>query len=133
MNKPITVSAAILIKNNLILAARRRSGLHLAGFWEFPGGKLENGEDPKTCLHRELLEEFGIETEIGPCIGESVYAYPEKTIRLLGFITYHTGGKFVLTDHDKINWISHENLNQLTWAPADIPLIDAFMKYIAGQ
>lgn len=126
----ITVTAAIIIKDGLILAARRKSGLHLAGFWEFPGGKLEKDEAPQTCLARELYEELGIEVEIGRFIGESLFEYPEKTIRLLGYITTHTGGDFTLIDHDEIKWLPPNLLSTLQWAPADIPLIEALLNYL---
>jgi mutator protein MutT len=120
----ITVTAAIIQKNDLVLSARRKEGLHLAGYWEFPGGKLEDGEQPEECLRRELLEEFGIESEIGACIGESIYHYESKTIRLLGFLTTHVDGEFSLTDHDEIRWLKPDELKELQWAPADVPLVD---------
>jgi mutator protein MutT len=120
----ITVTAAIIQKNDLILTAKRKEGLHLAGYWEFPGGKLEDGEQPEECLRRELYEEFGIESEIGACIGESVFHYESKTIRLLGFLTTHISGEFSLTDHDEIRWLKPEELKALRWAPADVPLVD---------
>jgi mutator protein MutT len=120
----ITVTAAIIQKNDLVLSARRKEGLHLAGYWEFPGGKLEDGEQPEECLRRELFEEFGIESEIGACIGESIYHYESKTIRLLGFLTTHINGEFSLTDHDEIRWLKPNELKALQWAPADVPLVD---------
>ncbi len=129
----ITVTAAIIVKDGLILAARRKVGLHLAGFWEFPGGKLEEGEQPEECLQRELFEEFSIEAEIGSFVGESVYKYHEKTIRLLGFLTTHTGGEFTLTDHDEIQWLTITQLPRLQWAPADIPLVEILQKKISDN
>jgi len=119
----INVTAAIIEKNGLILAARKRKGLHLAGCWEFPGGKLEQGETPEECLQRELEEEFSICCEIGSFLGESIYSYDDKVIRLLGYHATHTCGSFQLTDHDKIRWLSTDELDTLQWAPADIPLM----------
>jgi len=119
----ITVTAAIIEKNGLILAARRREGLHLAGYWEFPGGKLEKGETPEQCLRRELEEEFSILCKIGPLLGESIHNYGSRAIRLLGYHAVHTGGSFLLTDHDKLRWLSVDELDTLKWAPADIPLM----------
>lgn len=129
----ITVTAAIIQKDNLILTAKRKEGLHLAGYWEFPGGKLEEGEQPEECLKRELQEEFGIETHIGKCIGESVFKYESKTIRLLGFITTHISGEFNLTDHNEIRWLSLDNLKSLNWAPADIPLVDELIDRVVTE
>ena len=119
----ITVTAAIIEKNGLILAARKREGLHLAGCWEFPGGKLERGETPEECLRRELKEEFSVCCKIGPFLGEAIYSYDDRVIRLLGYHATHTGGSFKLTDHDKIRWLSGDELDTLEWAPADIVVI----------
>ncbi|WP_136809596.1 NUDIX domain-containing protein [Desulfosediminicola flagellatus] len=123
----ITVTAAIIEKDGLILAAKRKEGLHLAGYWEFPGGKLEDGEQPEECLQRELKEELGIDSVITAYLGESIFHYHGKSIRLLGYLTTHTGGEFTLTDHDEIRWLPPTELNSLTWAPADIPLIDELL------
>ena len=85
--KMIEVTAAILEDGNKIMIARRGKGKHLAGFWEFPGGKIEQDETPEICLIRELKEEFEIDVSIGSYIGESVFKYPEKTIKLIGNLT----------------------------------------------
>lgn len=119
----ITVTAAIIEKDGLILAARKRERLHLAGYWEFPGGKLESNETPEECLQRELKEEFSIRCDIGPLLGESIYNYGSKIVRLLGYHATHTDGSFKLTDHDEIRWLSIDELPALKWAPADIPLV----------
>jgi len=119
----ITVTAGIIQKNGLILAARKRTGLPLAGYWEFPGGKQEEGETPENCLQRELMEEFSIQCRIGPFLGESVHDDGKKVVRLLGYHVKHASGSFKLTDHDKIRWLSAEELFTVNWAPADIPLV----------
>ncbi len=119
----ITVTAAIIEKDGLILAARKREGLHLGGYWEFPGGKLESNETPEQCLQRELKEEFSIRCEIGPLLGASIFDYGSKIVRLLGYHATHTGGSFKLTDHDKICWLAIDELSTVKWAPADIPLV----------
>jgi len=125
----IEVTAAIIEKNGLVLVARRKEGIHLAGFWEFPGGKIEMGETPEECLYRELKEEFQIDTKIGEFAGDSVYDYGAKVIRLSAYLVEHTSGEFQLIDHDKIDWLSLDELHNIKWAPADIPLVE---KYIAN-
>ena len=77
----ISVTAAILVRDGKILIAQRKSSDHLAGKWEFPGGKIEYGETPEDCLKRELHEEFGIDTRIGVFLAESVYHYDRISIR----------------------------------------------------
>lgn len=123
----ITVTAAIIESDGRYLAARKRSGLDLAGYWEFPGGKLEAGESPEQCLRRELAEEFGISCEIGQFLAESVHDYGNRSIRLLGYRARHTDGKLQLSDHDAILWLQPGELGTLNWAPADIPLVEALM------
>ena len=81
----IDVTAAVIVKDGKVLAARRAPGKHLEGYWEFPGGKLEGNETPERCLERELTEEFSIRSRVGAYIGESVYDYGEKVVRLLGY------------------------------------------------
>jgi len=125
----ITVTAAIIEKEEAFLVARKRAGLHLAGHWEFPGGKLEENETPEECLSRELMEEFGIHCQVGELVGESIHDYGSKTIRLLGYMVRHLSGDFTLRDHDTIRWLSAaelaESVSSFPWAPADIPLVQA--------
>jgi 8-oxo-dGTP diphosphatase len=121
----ITVTAAIIQRENRIFAARRKAGKHLEGMWEFPGGKLESGESPEACLARELAEEFGIETQVGRFLGESVHDYGEKIIRLVAYHVTHVSGEFRLTDHDELRWLTRAELDEVEWAPADIPLLQS--------
>ncbi len=120
----ITVTAAIIEKNGLILAARRKSGSHLAGYWEFPGGKVEPKETETKCLARELREEFAVECTVGNFFAESIYDYGIKTIRLLGYRVIHKSGAFQCRDHDRIVWLPIDQLHTLMWAPADVPLVE---------
>lgn len=127
----IVVTAAIIEKNGLVLAARRREGKHLAGYWELPGGKLENGESPEHCLARELKEEFDVETSIGTFFEENVHDYGGgKIVRLLAYHVKHIKGEYKLIDHDKIEWLSPESLGTLRWAPADIPLVEKYQTWV---
>ena len=120
----ITVTAAILKKDGLILAARRKPGSHLAGYWEFPGGKLEANETPEQCLARELEEEFNIQVTVGNFIGENTHDYGHKLICLMAYKVRWISGDFVLRDHDAVKWLRTDELGDLTWAPADVPLLD---------
>lgn len=122
----INVTAALIVKDDKVLAARRGPGKHLEGYWEFPGGKLEKSETPEQCLERELTEEFRISSRVGAYIGESVYDYGEKVVRLLGYEVEHLSGEFELVDHDEIIWLKIDQLADVKWAPADIPLVELY-------
>jgi len=124
----IDVTAAIIQREGLILAARRKQGSHMAGYWEFPGGKIEPGETPEECLQRELKEELSIESKIGPFFEESCYDYGTKQIRLLSYFVDYISGTFALNDHDEIRWINVHQLLTLQWSPADIPLVEKLVK-----
>lgn len=126
MKKQIDVTAAIIVKDHKIFAARRKVGAHLAGFWEFPGGKLEAGETPEQCLARELHEEFRIVTRVGAYVGESIYDYGSKVVRLMAYEAEHLSGDFELIDHDELRWLALDELNSVEWAPADIPLVEQY-------
>lgn len=122
----IDVTAAIIEKEGRVLAARRKQDSHLAGYWEFPGGKLEPGESPEICLARELEEEFHIGAQIGSFVGESIYDYGTKIIRLLAYQVEHISGDFVLNDHDEVRWLAIDEMDSVKWAPADIPLVEQY-------
>lgn len=124
--KIVGVTAAVIVKGGKVLAARRAPGKHLEGYWEFPGGKLEENESPEDCLERELFEEFSISSKVGAYIGESVYDYGEKIVRLVAYEVEHTSGDFTLADHDELRWLRIDQLADVNWAPADIPLVQQY-------
>ena len=126
MPELIDVTAAIMVKAGEVLAARRKPGVHLAGYWEFPGGKLEDGEIPEACLARELYEEFGITTRVGAFLGESCFDYGTKIVRLLAYQVEHIAGDFELVAHDELRWLSLNELDQVEWAPADVALVELY-------
>ncbi|WP_426416761.1 NUDIX domain-containing protein [Aestuariirhabdus sp. LZHN29] len=121
----IKVTAAVFECDDMIMAARRANGKHLAGFWEFPGGKLEQGETEEECLARELFEEFGVEVVVGDFVTDSRHDYGDVSILLLAYKVQLVSGSFTLRDHDEICWLPITRLRELEWAPADLPVIHA--------
>lgn len=120
----IKVVAAILEKENKILIAKKREGKPLSGLWEFPGGKIEEGETPEESLIRELMEEMNIKVRVNEYVGESIYDYGDgKVISLKGFTAEIIEGDIKLTDHDEYKWVTLEEICNYRIAPADIPLI----------
>ncbi|MEG2458074.1 MAG: (deoxy)nucleoside triphosphate pyrophosphohydrolase, partial [Bacilli bacterium] len=97
----INVVAGILKKDNKILIARKKEGKSLAGYWEFPGGKIEDGETPQESLIRELMEEMNINIKVNEYVGESIYDYGNIVISLKGYLAEILDGEITLTDHDK--------------------------------
>lgn len=125
--KPILVTAGIIVKAGKILIARRSGKKHLAGFWEFPGGKIEDGEAPEECLLREIKEELGIEIEVKRLFHENTHEYsPDKIILLKSFICSHVSGEIRLKDHDEFNWVRINDFDSYKIAPADLPIIERF-------
>ena len=116
------VTAAIIIQNEQVLLARRKSDEVLSGFWEFPGGKIEQNETPKECLERELLEEFGVESKACGIFAESIYSYEHGTIKLLALRVKLLQQDLTLSVHDKVEWVSFGKLSEYKLAPADIPI-----------
>ena len=125
----VRVAAAIIIRNGRVLVCRRAEGERLAGFWEFPGGKLEAGESLCECLERELREELGVDARAGEEIGRSRYSYEHGEIELVGLMTElpsgemnASGAELRLSVHDQLIWAAADELLALNLAPADIPL-----------
>jgi 8-oxo-dGTP diphosphatase len=125
VNEKIEVTAAIVKKGSKILIARRSPKKHLAGFWEFPGGKIEKGETPEACLKRELEEELGIIVHVGPFFMENTHQYEQKIILLKAYRCELISGEITLNDHDQIQWVEATEFSNYEFAPADIPFIKA--------
>ena len=117
-----TVTCAIIENNGKILIARRAQDQKLAGKWEFPGGKVEDGESPEECLKRELEEEFGIQAEVGEFITSNTHHYDHISIELFAFHVKYISGDFTLTDHDIIEWVAPAELLNYDLAEADVPI-----------
>ncbi len=116
------VTAAIIQRQDQILLTRRKPGENQAGFWEFPGGKLEDHETIQACLERELQEELGVRSKAGDIIAESIHRYEHGQIKLLGIATELIDHKFNLTVHYRAEWVPINHLLNYHLAPADIPI-----------
>ena len=118
------VSAAIIIRDQKVLMARRAAGESLAGFWEFPGGKREADETISDCLIREIREELALNIEVLGEFGVSDYQYPGGEIRLIGLLAEIKNGEISMTVHDAVEWIELRKVLDYKLAPADIPLAE---------
>lgn len=120
----LVAAAVIRREDGRVLVVRRAPGEKLAGKWEFPGGKVEEGETLDACLRRELREELGVEAVVSHEVGTSDYFYEHGAIRLIALETRLTQGKLRLSVHDKLDWLLPHEIASLDMAPADIPIID---------
>ena len=118
------VVAAILINNDKVLIAQRANNDPLAGYWEFPGGKIEEGESPEDSLIREMQEEFCIDIEVGEFFGSSLFPYDQGTIRLLTYMCRSTSGEIRSTVHYDYAWVAINEVDQYTFAHAHRPLVE---------
>ena len=120
----IRVTAAILEKDGKTLIAKRKTGDKLfAGLWEFPGGKVEEGETPEECMARELKEELEIEVEVVEFITSNKHKYPHGYFELIAYRVKYISGEIVLNDHDDFKWVTIDEMDSFEFPPADIPII----------
>lgn len=121
--KIINVAAAIIKNQNQIFATQRGYGPFKGG-WEFPGGKIEEGETPKQALIREIKEELDTEIEIGELVHIVEYDYPDFHLTMHCFICTIKSGDLVLKEHEAAKWLTRETLHSVDWLPADKDLIN---------
>lgn len=125
--KTVVVSAGVLIEHGRVLLTQRKAGAHLEGLWEFPGGKVEAGEDPRAALVRELREELGIEVNVGEAVDVTFHRYDDagKAVLLLFFEATRVPGSSEprALDVAAFRWVARADLGALTFPPADGPIV----------
>lgn len=120
------VVGAAIIRGARVLAARRGPGRPDAGGWEFPGGKVEPGEDLGAALRRELVEELGLHVRPGSQVGPDVQVAPGLTLRVLWCTDAGPGSpEPVPTEHDALRWLARHELFDVPWIEADLPVVTA--------
>ena len=126
--KTISVVAAIIIRTSTngtkqVFATQRGYGDY-KDWWEFPGGKIEQGESPQDALRREIREELATEISVGDYIGTIEYDYPEFHLSMQCFICNVVSRKLELLEHENAAWLTRETLRSVKWLPADILILD---------
>ena len=119
----IEVAAAVLRRDGRLLITRRPPGAHLAGLWEFPGGKRKEGESHEECLRRELREELGVEAAVGTLLREVRHAYPEKVVHLRFYECRLVRGEPEPIGCRELRWVLPDELASFEFPPADAELL----------
>lgn len=120
----IEVSAGLIFRSGKLLITRRPDSGHLAGLWEFPGGKREPGETFEACLHRELAEELGIEVEINSLAREVEHHYPGRHVRIQFFICRWKAREPQHLGCSGTAWVGSDELANYEFPPADAQLLE---------
>lgn len=121
--KKLNVVAAVIQKDDRILATQRGYG-EFRDWWEFPGGKIEQGETPQEALKREILEELRMRICVNDLLGTIEYDYPDFHLSMQCFRAEIEKGTPVLTEHEAARWLRKDELDQVRWLPADETIID---------
>lgn len=119
------VGAVIYNEQNEILCALRSPEMSLPNLWEFPGGKIEEGENPEESLVREIQEELECTIEVYEKIEEVYHEYPNVIVNLLTYKAKIIEGEPKAKEHAELKWMPLQELRSLEWAPADIPTVEA--------
>jgi 8-oxo-dGTP diphosphatase len=118
----LLVAAAIIEYEGKILLARRKADAHYPLFWEFPGGKVEQGEDPKDCVVREIREELAIDIAVEAMYDTVFYRYPERPVLVLAYHCRWLGGEIRDIEVSEHCWVYPADVVKYELLPADIPL-----------
>lgn len=128
--KTINVVAAIIIKDNKIFATQRGYGEFKDG-WEFPGGKVEQGEAPENAIVREIKEELDTVIEVKEYFDTVEYDYPNFHLSMKCYICTVVSGKLELLEHEAAKWLDKDSLDTVDWLPADFGLVDKLKDYLS--
>jgi 8-oxo-dGTP diphosphatase len=127
----IDVACAIIMREDgKVLVTQRSESMKLPLKMEFPGGKVEPGELPKACLIREIQEELAVQIEIIAELPSNKHDYPDFRINLIPFVCCIIAGTITLNEHVAYAWMGAEELGDLDWAAADIPVVRAYLSFL---
>ena len=126
-NKVVRVVAAVIKDNDRIFATARGYGEY-KGWWEFPGGKIEEGETPQQALVREIREELTAEIEVGDLIKTIEYDYPTFRLSMDCFWAEIKAGHLELKEAEAAKWLNKSEFETVKWLPADLELVNSILR-----
>jgi mutator protein MutT len=129
----VRVVAAIIPQQGRCLLTRRPPGSHLAGYWEFPGGKIEAGENAAAALHRELLEELGVEVDAVELLWTIEHDYPEKRVELNFLAARIVTGIPQPLAASGIGWYHPREMRELPLLPADLVILERLEQFLLDE
>lgn len=124
----LEVVGAVIVKEDKFLAAQRPLDKSLGGYWEFPGGKIDAGEQPEEALQREIKEELNSVVAVNEFITRDIYSYDFGDIALATYFCKVVTGEPELSEHMDMKWITIDEIDSLDWAPADTPTLNILKK-----
>lgn len=130
--KTVRVVAGIIIEDGKVFATQRGYGEFKDG-WEFPGGKIEQGETPEEAVVREIMEELDTEVEVKELFDTVEYDYPKFHLSMDCFICNGKKGDLVLKEHEAAKWLTKETLHTVDWLPADYGLVEKLREMLSLQ
>lgn len=120
--KVVEIVVAVIKEQNHIFVAQRGFG-EWKGYWEFPGGKVEAGEEKESALIREIKEELNTEIKIDSFVQTTEYDYKKFHLIMHSYICHVVSGELELLEHEDAKWLTQETLNSVKWLPANLDLI----------
>ena len=129
---PLLVTAAIIVHNGKVLLTKRKADVPYPLLWEFPGGKVEPGEDPRDCIVREIREELAIEVAVTGIYDVIYHKYPERTVLVLAYRCQWLSGEIIDLDVTGHHWAWPCEIGSFQILPADVPLAVRICREFSG-
>jgi 8-oxo-dGTP diphosphatase len=126
--KTVLVACAVIEHDGKVLAVQRSERMNLPLKWEFPGGKIHQGEPPEQCVVREVAEELNLQIAVSRSLSPVSHDYPDFSVTLYPFVCSVISGEISLHEHKTLIWLSPPELFSLDWLAADFPIISAYCK-----